>query len=205
MHVVIVQVFTNGGCSIFTRGRGAHVRLCPRPCSSTHRSAKPTTERHRGPRNTARSVLSRPLHPCTHRMCVIAKGLGSLQRLAHAAGHGQHSSASTSQRLFCVTCFLTVGHKDQDSEKSAIISPEDACRRRACQSVRFAPPGCYEKKKKLVPIADSFDCPQSPALPIDIVLGDERAHCETRGAAHQLFSFSNAPRPVCGLIHSVLR
>ena len=87
----------------FSRGRGTHFRLCPRPCSSTHRSAKPTTERHRGLRNTARSVLSRPLHPCTHRMCVIAKGQGSLQRLAHAAGHGQHSSASTSKRFFCVT------------------------------------------------------------------------------------------------------
>ena len=60
MHVVSVQVFSNCGCSIFTRGRGAHVRLCPRPYSSTHRSAKPTTERHRGLRNTARSVLSRP-------------------------------------------------------------------------------------------------------------------------------------------------
>ena len=90
--------------------------------------------------------------------------------------------------LFC-DMFLTVGHKDQDSGKSAIISPEDACRRCACQSVRFAPPGCCEKKERLVPIADSFDCPQSSALPVDIVLGDERAHCENARSGTPFFIF----------------
>ena len=29
-----------------------------------------------------------PHEPCIHRMCVIAEGLGSLHKLAHAAGRG---------------------------------------------------------------------------------------------------------------------
>ena len=43
-------------------------------------------------------VLSCPLWPCDHRMCVFAKRRSSLQRLAHATGHGHFSGASTSGR-----------------------------------------------------------------------------------------------------------
>ena len=130
----------------FHKCRGAHVRLCPRPCSSTHRSAQPTTARHRGPRNTMRSVLSCPLHPCTHRMCVIAKGLGSLQRLAHAAGHGQHSSASTSKRFFCVT-WLDRWSPRPGFEKPAIIFPQDAVNGAGVQKRTFRPAELLLKRK----------------------------------------------------------
>ena len=43
-------------------------------------------------------VLSCPLRPCYHRMCVIAGRPGCLQRLAHAAGRWHFTSASTSGR-----------------------------------------------------------------------------------------------------------
>ena len=185
MDVVIVQVFSNCGCSIFTsvgEPTFAFARVLVRARIDRPSQQPNDTENHttlRGPCSHA------PLHPCTHRMC-------------HCQGTGQSPTARTCSRtratlqrlhvyaiFLCVTytpapprlsalfcdMFLTFGHKDQDSEKSAIISPEDACRRCACQSA-----GCCEKKE-LVPIADSFDCPQSSALPVDTVLGDERAHC----------------------------
>ena len=40
------------------------------------------------------------LHPWDNFMCVIAKGLGRLHWLAHAAGHGHFFGASTSGRAF---------------------------------------------------------------------------------------------------------
>ena len=39
-----------------------------------------------------------PLEPCNNRMCVIAKRLGSLHELAHAAGYGHFFGASTTRR-----------------------------------------------------------------------------------------------------------
>ena len=111
-------------------------------------------------------------------------------------------------RLSALLCdmFLTVGHKDQDSEKSAIISLEDACRRRACQSVRFAPPGCCEKKRGLFRSPTVLTVHSHPRS-LSTLFWEVREHTvKTRGAAHLSFSFSNAPRLVCGLIHSsVLR
>ena len=47
---------------------------------------------------SASSVLSCTLCPCYHRMCVIAKRLGSLRWLAHAAGQGYVFGASMSGR-----------------------------------------------------------------------------------------------------------
>ena len=41
-----------------------------------------------GPHNAVKSVLSCPMQPYRHRMCVIAEGLGCPHRLAHAAGSG---------------------------------------------------------------------------------------------------------------------
>ena len=74
-------------CQPISRCLGSSVRFCPRPCSSTWRWARLATHRHRGP-HSALPLLSCPLWPCNHRVCVIAKRLGFLRSLALAAGHG---------------------------------------------------------------------------------------------------------------------
>ena len=56
-----------------TRGRGLH--FCPRPCLSTCRWSRLANHRHWGPLCVS-PVLSCPLWPCNHRMCVIAKETG---------------------------------------------------------------------------------------------------------------------------------
>ena len=73
-----------GNASYFHKGSGSHAHVSPRPSSSTDRWARLTTHRHLGPHNTVKSVLSCPLWPHHHRMCVIATGLGSLHKLARA-------------------------------------------------------------------------------------------------------------------------
>ena len=65
----------------FLNGSGSYVHFCPRP-RSEHLSM----------------VLSCPSWKCTHRMCVIAKRLDCLHKLAHEARHGYFLSASTSRR-----------------------------------------------------------------------------------------------------------
>ena len=52
---------------------------------SACRTATLALHRYRGPSNTVWSVLYRPLWPCNHRMCVFARRLGCLHKLAHAA------------------------------------------------------------------------------------------------------------------------
>ena len=66
-------------------GLESHGHFCPRPCSSTYRWARITIHA-KGP-HSMKSVLSRPLWPCSHRICVIAQRLGSLHKLAHAASN----------------------------------------------------------------------------------------------------------------------
>ena len=63
------------------KGSGSHIHFCPRPCSSTCRWASLATHRHWGPL-CVYTVLSCPIWPCYHRMCVIAKetGLSPLAR-----------------------------------------------------------------------------------------------------------------------------
>ena len=83
---------------VFHMRLGSHVHFCPRPRSehvSTGQASHPPT---RGTRLCVSSVLSCPLWPCTHRMCVIAKRLGSLHWLAHAARHGHFQGVFTSRR-----------------------------------------------------------------------------------------------------------
>ena len=62
-------------------GSGSCFHFCPRPCSSTYRWTRLATHRHWGPL-CVYPVLSCPLWPCNHRMCVIAKetGLSPLAR-----------------------------------------------------------------------------------------------------------------------------
>ena len=54
---------------------GSYVNACPRPCPSTYRWARLATHRRIG-LHCVLSVLSYPLWPCDHRMCVIAKETG---------------------------------------------------------------------------------------------------------------------------------
>ena len=90
-----------GFASYFHTGSGSHVHFRPRPSSSTDRWARLTSHRHVGPHNTVKSVLSCPPRPHRHRMCVIAKGLGCLRWLAHAAedGHRLNVNAHRSALL----------------------------------------------------------------------------------------------------------
>ena len=64
-------------------------------------------------------MLSCPHWPHRHRICVIAKRLGCLHRLAHAAGHGHFQGASTSGRTFDPVHLRKPRYK-----KLARVSPE---------------------------------------------------------------------------------
>ena len=76
------------------QGVGSYIHFCPRPCRSTSRWARLSTHRRQGTTLCVQSVLSCPLWPCSHRMCVIAKRLGCLCWHAHAPGHGYFLGAS---------------------------------------------------------------------------------------------------------------
>ena len=52
-----------GFACCFHKGSGSHVHFRPRPSSSTDRWARLTTDRHLGPHNTVKSVLSCPPRP----------------------------------------------------------------------------------------------------------------------------------------------
>ena len=92
------------------RASVSHVHFGPHPCSSTHLWTKHSTHRYKkttprrdiSPGHNAAFVLSCPCHPCSHRMCVSAKGLVCLLQLAHAAGHGHFLISSTCERTFPV-------------------------------------------------------------------------------------------------------
>ena len=71
------------------KGSGSHVHFCPRPCSRTFRCID-------GPRSLTTDTKDHTqcspcshasLWPCSHRMCVFAKRLGSVHKLPHAARH----------------------------------------------------------------------------------------------------------------------
>ena len=62
-------------CSVTHKGSGSQFHVCPRPCLSTCRWARLATHRHWGPLCVS-PVLSCPLWPCNHRMCVIAREFG---------------------------------------------------------------------------------------------------------------------------------
>ena len=79
--------------------QGSYVHFCPRPCSSTYRWAKLPTHHHKGTSlNEVRALT--PRWPCSHRMWVIAKRLGSLHWLAHAVHQDMviYFGATTSRR-----------------------------------------------------------------------------------------------------------
>ena len=62
-------------CLVTHKGSGSQFHVCPRPCLSTCRWARLATHRHWGPLCVS-PVLSCPLWPCNHRMCVIAREIG---------------------------------------------------------------------------------------------------------------------------------
>ena len=57
-----------------------------------------------------------PSWPCPHGMWVIAKRLGCLRWLAHAAGHGHFLGASTTWRT--ASSFFTTTHNTKLSSKN---------------------------------------------------------------------------------------
>ena len=91
---------------VFRRGRGLtftspHV-LVRAPIDG---SGFPPTD---GEDHTQREVRALvPSWAVIHCMCVVAKRVGCLHRLAHAAGHGHFSSASTTRRTVCSICSRT--------------------------------------------------------------------------------------------------
>ena len=91
------------------KGSGSHVHFRPRPSSSTDRWARLTTDRHLGPHNTVKSVLSCPQWPHRHRMCVTTKGLGCPHKLAHAARDGHFLGDLTSEYA-ALPCWLSSNH-----------------------------------------------------------------------------------------------
>ena len=62
-------------CLVTHKGSGSQFHVCPRPCLSTCRWARLATHRHWRPLCVS-PVLSCPLWPCNHRMCVIAREIG---------------------------------------------------------------------------------------------------------------------------------
>ena len=73
----------------FTQESGSHVHLCPRPYTLCSPCAHG------------------PSWPCSHRKCVIARRLGCLRWLAHAAGHGHFFGASATRRTVSFFSFTT--------------------------------------------------------------------------------------------------
>ena len=69
-------------------GSGSYVHVSPRPCFENLSMGQTSTHQRRGPHSECSPVLSCPPWPCYHRMCVIAKRLGCLRWLEHAADHG---------------------------------------------------------------------------------------------------------------------
>ena len=99
----------NVACCYSSHGVESYGQFCPRPCSSTYRWARITIHA-KGP-HSMKSVLSRPLWPCSHRICVIAQRLGSLHKLAHAASNrsalksGSKNAAPSPEALLSSVCF----------------------------------------------------------------------------------------------------
>ena len=105
------------------KGSGSHVHVCPRPCSSTCRWARHPTHRHKGTTLSVQSVLSCPLWPCAHRMCVIAKETG----LSPLAGTCSRTWAFLRRLHIQAHRFLlthAVHVRRPRYKKSAIVSPE---------------------------------------------------------------------------------
>ena len=73
-------------------------------CMSMGQARNPSTQRDH---TLCNPCFSCPLWPCYHRMCVIARRLGSLHWLAHAAGHGYVLTHLHiwSHRFLCLTSF----------------------------------------------------------------------------------------------------
>ena len=75
---------------------GSHIRSCPLPCLSTYQWARPKkNHRHKGPHSVGGPCSNAHLGHVHHRMCVIAKRLGCLHRLEHAAGRGWQGAPRT--------------------------------------------------------------------------------------------------------------
>ena len=74
--------------------------------------------RHKSPHQVCSPCSRAHFGPIATRTCVIAKRLGCLRCLAHAAGCGHFYSASTSRRTF------DPASENHVSKKLAIVSPE---------------------------------------------------------------------------------
>ena len=86
---------------------------------------------------SVQSVLSCPLWPLHHRVCVIAERLGHLRCLAHAAGHGHFQGASTSRR----TASFVSPCSPQKYKTLTRVSLRHCCHLSVLQRVFSAPPG----------------------------------------------------------------
>ena len=102
---VFVSVVLSGSLSscyaslVNIRDSGSYVHFCPPRCFEHLSTEQALAHRHRGP-HSIQSVLSRALQPCSHRMSVIAKKLGTSswvgrpQALSLAALLGVHTRLS---------------------------------------------------------------------------------------------------------------
>ena len=92
IDVVIVEVFSTCGCSIFKGSGSSH---SPLPASLFEHTSIGQANNRTTQRTTQRCEVRALTPPSPVYPPHVCHCQGSLQRLAHAAGHGQHSSAST--------------------------------------------------------------------------------------------------------------
>ena len=115
---IVCPLVSSSPCDFVHLGSGAHFHCCPPPCSSTLQWAQRSQPTDSGDRSSVQSVFSCPHQPGDNRMCVIAKRLGCLRWLAHAAGHGIFLGASTSRRSVSFVC----SHQKTTIQKMTIIA-----------------------------------------------------------------------------------
>ena len=105
-----------------------------------HASGGPGSPPNDAMDHTLCSLCSDAPEPCNNRMCVIAKRLGSLHRLAHAAGRVHFLGASMTPRTVFLICSRPFTLRTS-IQKLAIISLRHGCPRFLLQRVFNAPPG----------------------------------------------------------------
>ena len=132
-HLHGLVVFGLRAC-LLHKGSGSYAHFCPRPWLSTCRWARQATHRHNGTTLSVQPALWCPFWPCTHRMCVIAKRLGSLHKLAHTAGRRYFSSARESQHHTNLPTCLAAKKKNAQKTTDQKGGPERPERPRAPQS-----------------------------------------------------------------------
>ena len=96
--------------------------FCSRPCFE-HLSTVQACTRTQMTALCVQSLLSRPLYPSFHCMCIILKGLGSLQKLAQEAEH-RHGQLPSGQLHTRATSALLGNRGSQRSCVPALTSPK---------------------------------------------------------------------------------